>query len=401
MGSYIFLSVGRFEVDWGKNNRFSDHSRLFLPGDERQTRYHYADDIRETKPAFRRPLRSVRRRLELLGYSIKNCRSIYEDNMAYAGRYEDVSSISWDQFVQGLRDIDVSQDGVVDNEGDYDLGEYAAHHLLKRKPFGPLAPKDWHAKRELGLILENLDPYVTLRLLAENPRNLLRQVVWRHADLLDGGWIEADELKPGLAPTDRYLVVTEGSSDAAVLRKSVALVVPDVADFFDFIDMSENYPFTGTGNLVRFCQGLVRIQIQNKVLVVFDNDTAGWDAFVKVKELTLPPTMHLAVLPDLPELQRFRTEGPSGTSREDVNRRAASIELYLDLRYGGPPKPKVRWTSYNDRLKRYQGELIQKEEYVRGFLRGRRPHTYRMGRLAHVWETLIAACMRYIRKVCK
>ena len=43
-------------------------------------------------------------------------------------------------------------------------------------------------------------------------------------------------------------------------------------DFFDFVDMTENYPFTGAGNLYRFCQGLARIRIQNRILVVLDND---------------------------------------------------------------------------------------------------------------------------------
>jgi hypothetical protein len=33
MGSMIHLSVGRLEVDWGKNNGFRDHSALFQQSD--------------------------------------------------------------------------------------------------------------------------------------------------------------------------------------------------------------------------------------------------------------------------------------------------------------------------------------------------------------------------------
>ena len=32
MGSMIYLSVGRLEIDWGKNFQFGDHSQ-FIPTD--------------------------------------------------------------------------------------------------------------------------------------------------------------------------------------------------------------------------------------------------------------------------------------------------------------------------------------------------------------------------------
>ena len=393
MGSYVTLTVGRFEVDWGKNQVLNDHGKLFLPGDLTFATDYYARGAGKKEPAFLRPLSSVRRRLELLGYSLKACRKIYEENTSYAQRYEDVPDIGFPEFKNAVAALDVTRGGVLEDEGDYDPGEYAVTHVLEKGPFKALVPDDLRAKRDLGLVLENLDPYVVLRLLAENPRNLPRRVTWRHADLVDGGWIEENELKPGLTAADKYLVVTEGSSDSKVLRESLFTVAPDVADFFDFIDMSENYPFTGTGNLVRFCQGLARIQIQNKVLVVFDNDTAGWDALARVEALDLPPRMRLAVLPDLRELRQFPTLGPSGSRRENVNRKAASIELYLGLRGDGRKKPTVRWTSYNEKLDRYQGELVGKESYVRAFLAARKRGTYDMTKLGKVWEALIAACV--------
>jgi hypothetical protein len=38
-------------------------------------------------------------------------------------------------------------------------------------------------------------------------------------------------------------------------------------------------------------------QIQNQVLVIFDNDVAGNDAFTRCRQLTLPPSMHICKLP--------------------------------------------------------------------------------------------------------
>ena len=36
---------------------------------------------------------------------------------------------------------------------------------------------------------------------------------------------------------------------------------PDFDDFFTFVDMADNYPFTGAGSLVNFCAGLAKIGI--------------------------------------------------------------------------------------------------------------------------------------------
>jgi hypothetical protein len=313
--------------------------------------------------------------------------------MAYAKSYEGIHPISWPDFARAIGKIDLARAGTFSvDDSDYDPGEYAARHILEGTPLEGFSPTDWHSRRDLGLILENLDPYVTLRILAEEPRNKRRFVVWRHADVVEGGWIEEGDIAPGLSAQDRYLVVTEGSSDSAILRKSLGLVFPDVADFFDFIDMSEHYPFTGTGNLVNFSKGLARIGIQNKVLVVFDNDTAGREALGRLKRVPVPECMRLTTLPSMGCLRRFRTLGPAGSMCEDVNGTAASIELYLDLRYGGPKKPAVRWTSYNEHLAAYQGELVEKEEYARAFLKGALPKGYSLEHLRTVWKALLATC---------
>jgi hypothetical protein len=59
------------------------------------------------------------------------------------------------------------------------------------------------------------------------------------------------------------------------------MLYPDIADFFCFVDMKENYPFAGVGNLFNFCRGLTSIRIKNDILVIFDNDVAG------VEQLTI------------------------------------------------------------------------------------------------------------------
>lgn len=244
-----------------------------------------------------------------------------------------------------------------------------------------------------GLFYEDLDPYIALRLLAENPKNLERDIIWRFEDYRssapDG---KAPTIYEGLLDSDRFLIVTEGSSDSAILSKSLPLVAPDVEDFFYFIDMTNNYPFTGTGNVFRFCQGLARIRIQNNILVLLDNDTAGHEVKQRILELDLPPKMRVTTLPDIKEAHHFTTLGPTGKTVENVNGKAVSIEFFLDLT-PKQKKPTVRWTSFNESAGHYQGELIDKETYVRDFhKRHGQSDGYDLSKLRNLWSHIIETC---------
>lgn len=393
MGSLIYLRLGRLELDWGKNFFFSNHSALFAPDDVGMSQYYYADDVIEEKPAFVRRLGSIVRRLDMLGFTMQDCERLFEEMVGKAPSYYPPPPLSFDQFARILRQVDVDAVSVPEGaSGAYDLGEYVSE--LFGDPQFARANSDLSSlSREDGTFFENLNPYLTLRLLAENPANAAKEVVWSFADVLDGGWADESEIYEGVSQNDRCLVVTEGSSDGHVLREALPIVAPDVGDFFDFVDMSENYPFTGTGNLFRFCQGLARIRIQNRVLIVLDNDTAGHKAFRRIAALDLPSRMRVAVLPDLDECRTVKTVGPSGEQREDINQRAVSIEWFLDTTSRKGSEPTIRWTSYDEQLDRYQGELIGKDTYVRDFLAAaKRPAKRTWPKLELLWNHLLAVC---------
>lgn len=371
MGSIVTLGLGKLEVDWGKNWNYANHSRLFLPVDRRPVTHHYVDEesgapVEELKPGFSRQLRSVKRRIELLGYTLREARRHFEQDPATVPDFYENPDVSFEVFARALASVDVRAVALDPSFADHSLGDFAARSILRDPEFTKTAENLQSLTRFDGQFFENLDPYVILRLLAENPANLDVDVEWRFADIIEAGWADDESIYEPLGDRDRYLVVTEGSSDGAVLRRAIELLMPDVADFFNFVDMSENYPFTGAGNLFRFCQGLARIRIQNKVVVVFDNDAAGREAEDKVRQLDLPPNMTIVRLPDLAALKAFPTLGPNGNAVQDINGQAVSTELFLDLRLGPPPR--VQWTSYNPHSQCYQGELIGKERYVKQFL---------------------------------
>jgi hypothetical protein len=327
---------------------------------------------------------------------------MFDEHRAFSFRHaesDEHNVLTFDRFAAALVSVDVGRLKVPDQSDNYDFGEYAARCVLSDPSFPSLGLNGHDLRWSAGEFLDNMDPYVTLRLLAENPRNLDRSVIWRYHDAVDSGFVEDEGIFSGLSPDDQFLVVTEGTSDTNILKKTLIHRYPEVADFFLFVDMKENYPFSGTGNLLRFVQGLVAIRHLRRTLVVVDNDTVGNEVAGRLSELPLLQNIAVCVLPTLDSCVHFDTAGPSGRSIEDVNGSAGSIEMFLDLNFEPTLTPIVRWTSYNAKLDRYQGELERKEEFVRKFLKsGWRSTVYDWSKLSMLWERLFEASARLAEK---
>lgn len=403
MGSMIHLAVGRLEIDWGKNRGFSDHSALFQgENDVTEVPYYYAGDedgrdfdgqpkwkpIVEFKEGLSKPLLLVVERLNLLGHTYEQC----EKEFSYLSRLNGFDST---RFTFGaLRDllaaVDVTALSADYGEGGEDFGKFFRRELAHRLHLDVLIkdqPTEFHMISEA---MENLSAYTVLHLLARNPHAVSMPVQWAFNDLDEGGYAIRGDFVRSLKPDDRFLIVTEGSSDAAILRQALILLRPHISDFFDFIDMEEGYPFSGTGNVFRFVQGLISISVQNKVLVLFDNDAEGtWNA-KRCAALNVPTNMRILTLPDVHDFEAFPTVGPDGENVGNINGRAAAIECYLDL----AKEARVQWTAYNNAAGAYQGELIGKTLYMRTFLQQRqRQSDYDYACLERVLDVLVAGAI--------
>lgn len=114
MGSMISLGVGKMEIDWGKNNMFRDHSALFTDGDIKDIPYYYAgpeenEIITEYHEGFSRNLSLIKRRLDLLGYSLKKVEKLYNDALYECSEYGYNLDLSFDSFSKMLRELDISK----------------------------------------------------------------------------------------------------------------------------------------------------------------------------------------------------------------------------------------------------------------------------------------------------
>lgn len=383
MGSMITLGIGRMELDWGKNSSYTDHSALFKLSDIKAIPYYYVsmdsdDVIIEMKEGYARKMSSIKNRLDMLGYSIPRTKEMYEELIKEYENYGYKIKLSYETFFDIINTLDISVVNTVDvaveyEENGYDLGEYVRKCVLASPQIKDKILVEYgeeeddiyiSPENDLFVFLESLPVYITLRILAENPNNADYELQWRFYDVIENGWVKREDIVKELDNRDRVLIVTEGSSDSFVLRKAIDQLYPDIADFFDFVDMDKNYPFTGTGNLYNFCMGLCRINIRNNMIIIFDNDTTGLEKYHKSLTLKNPDSLVITKLPDHQDFTKVLTTGPQGESMENINGRAVAIECFLDFN-SIPRAPHIRWSSYNSNEEQYQGELIDKEEYIK------------------------------------
>ncbi len=413
MGSMIHLAVGDLKIDWGKNDGFSMHGSLFQPNDLTRMPYEYVGEnkerIIEMKEAAVRPMSKIAGRLELMGYTLKTAEELF---VRLARDRRIASFVSFETVLEAMRRVDIDHAATIEREkllhGSYftkiaeRLGipppstEEIIHDGFdgyNERLFCALtrADADVFILSEIMDEFSNYPPYAVLRLLAENPKVAVRDVSWAFADVVEGGWVNREHIQCDLGRVGKFLIVTEGSSDSKVLKHALNMLRPEVADFFNFVDMDKGYPFTGEGNLYRFCQGLVSIGIKNNVVVVYDNDAIGVAGYERTSRLPLPANMRVIRLPDCEVFRQFDTNGPNGDSKEDINGRAAAIECYLDLHWKAVRNPVVRWTSYENSTGSYHGELQDKEGYVRQFLGlKRRDSDYDYSKVKEVLESLVS-----------
>ena len=392
MGTMITLGVGKLEINWGKNDFYENFRDLFQPNDWKDIKYYYADNVVEIKKGYSRELALVKPRLDLLGYTLENIKAIYES--AYTeycdvmGEYAD-SVLTFEEYFNVFSKINLSKVNTLTEDDDWDFGEYVTKCIFEDKEIQRLLKK-YSLGRKSGEFYENLPPRLLVRVLCENPTAKDLPLQWYMADHVENGWSKEEDLSPKLEDKDKILIVTEGKSDTFILQTSINKLFPAISDFFYFIDMEENYPFTGTGNLYNFASGLTKIKIQNKTIIVFDNDEAGIFSYKKCKEkLDAIPNLKFYHLPNMDEFKYFLTVGPTGDSYQDINGKAVSIECFLDLDFNSSKAPKVRWTIYNEKSNKYQGALISKDEYTRTFKKHLEDEHYRKDKLYFLINDLI------------
>jgi hypothetical protein len=187
------------------------------------------------------------------------------------------------------------------------------------------------------------------------------EVILDFDDLVTGGYVNDDNSLWELS-REPIIIVTEGKSDSKLLGRSLEVLFPEIKEFVTFIDFETANARGGIDELVQFARMVVGCGIKNRLIVLFDNDTAGVDALHRLKENRLPANVFAMTLPSREFAKTYPTLGPDGEQLADINGRACALELYLGadaLEEDGKLSP-VRWTGFNERMQMYQGQVSNK-----------------------------------------
>lgn len=383
MGTEIHLKIGGVTIDWSKNNAGTDHRSLYQEDDRARLPSEDVDDeshaSRSEDGALIRTLARILPRLDLMGWTLDSARAEYGalvDDQSEIGEeivHNTSAVMTFDEFCAfvgrfRLADLDDTYIATGDERDLIIKGRFRADKAeIDRLPM-PYDSLYWSEKSYFASRVVLLSPYSMLQVFGRSELNQDAEVIWEYGPLVDAGWASASDFAAGASRQETILVATEGTTDSRILKRAIEVFCPDIADFFRFVDVDERHPFWGTGNLVKFAEGLVRIDIQNKVLFILDNDAEGVDAFTRLKDLQMPSNMRAMLLPNHEAFNSFPVIGPEGVRNANINGRAAAIECYLDLRLPGYAPPVARWSNYKKDSETWQGALEYKETYMRHFL---------------------------------
>jgi hypothetical protein len=405
VGSYAPLTIGGYELFQTKSyvdpvamSVFSERDRVALltstaegstaastPIPDAWSRsdlveYQDDDDIR-ARIVYRASSGAVADRLEAMGISIEEVRAAFErrlaqqaDDIAEAAEDDDVSRVGLSSMLREATFLDWSAA----------FQEFMAGDIHPAWP--SVAP---HALRTemMRFIAEEAED--TLFGLPGDARWLLRAVTevcgpelvveYDITELVLSGYYELDErvaeraitgLREGAPHNAPLVVLTEGSSDAFALAESLSVLAPHLAGYVTFPDFQGANAAGGTSHLVAAVRAFAAAGILNRTIALFDNDVAGRAAIHSLARTRLPASLRVTTLPELPIARDYPTRGPSGASREDVNGRAASIELYFGndvLRSADDALMPITWGGRDRALDDWQGEVADKAELQRRF----------------------------------
>lgn len=147
------------------------------------------------------------------------------------------------------------------------------------------------------------------------------------------------------------------------------LLYPHMVKFYSFIDFSTYVVQGSTNYLTHYLKAFIAAGIRNRIIALYDNDSAGLSEIKVLKNIPIPSNVRIMHLPDLEMCLHYPTIGPGGSSIDNINGRACSIEMFLGkdiLKKSGEYEP-VRWKSYIDKVDAYQGEMVSKSEVLKQF----------------------------------
>jgi hypothetical protein len=399
MGSYAYLRIGDIQLGWTKDGFdpsvmmfFSEKDKRVLPNSPANGAAECDDDLEEGPSVtvqYAISIAVARDRLEFMGFTLSRVRQHFQSGIeerradlsqravsppwtntpgmkAWLDREREVvDSLTFEKWVECLSYIVGNR---LQRNVRYWLNDEVLEQQLPLTVCYMLGRTDGEI---LGFPSGDLrDPMRAIVEVMDSDR----EVVYDLTDLVDGQCVEAEDdlcayarrdMAEGFLVNHKVVVLTEGNVDKRVLEGALELLYPHLAEYYSFMDFDSARAPGGASALVATVKAFIGAGIVNRIVALFDNDTAARSAMRALDGVTIPENVRVLRYPDASSACNYPTLGPQGTVKMNINGLAGSIELYFghDVLLGadGNLTP-VQWRGYDERLRDYQGEMMSKAE---------------------------------------
>ena len=390
MGSYTDLTIDGYSILETKSYVIPEVMTLFQESDKRIGTRKASGRWRELKSdsedqdgvvvTYSSEVAKVVDRLNVMGFTMRRVRDDFEsfreseiekytawleegDDDGYRAELNYFTHLTFDRYAEALRTV------LTQRIRPHSAGQSAPY-------LDPVAQKIVGDNEDhiFGFLGSDLRAFIRLacELVPQNS-----EVVQDISELVEAGYYEEDEpvctnstraLTGGHPENSARIILTEGPTDVEILKAALSLLYPHLCGYYTFLDFASSRPQGGVGSLVTTVKAFAAAGITNRIIAVFDNDTAAFDARRSLASIQLPKNIAVCNYPDLSSLESYPTLGPTGLARLNINGLAASIEVYLgsDLLSNGEGFP-VQWKGYVESLRKYQGEVMYKSQLQEKF----------------------------------
>lgn len=385
MGEIVGLCIGNYEFLSYKNT-FGDLLSIFSKEDLTIEKV-FDEEIDEsiTRRYFTTTVGKAKMCLDVMGHTTSKAQSLFEYHkdsyMDYLKYYTDdevdIDSIereyifdNWARAVMKYSSILASD---IWEEGDYKSLKQCRceNNSICEKMVLDSLPH-WKDDTYFGIDFYNLDkeigsPWDVFQIILEafKPEEV---ITLDYTNLFEGGWCDEvpEEKEYSVSKT---VILTEGSTDASVIYEAMKLLYPHMVKFYSFIDFSTYVVQGSTNYLTHYLKAFIAAGIENRIIALYDNDSAGLCEMESLKNIPVPSNVRIMHLPDLEMCCHYPTIGPAGKSVDNINGRACSIEMFLgkDILKRNTEYEPIRWKSYIDKVDAYQGEIVSKSEVLKQF----------------------------------
>jgi len=376
MGSYWALQIDEFQLVSNKGEAPDEILCLFQERDRRvrsSNRHGSEDRIRYE---YAVPVGAMRDRLDVLGFTVERSEQEFHEELALEiERMEDEPTLYADDLhvlrrvtLTGWKDALATMARAGVNYWD-DPGPWKGHPIIHR-----IMSQDDYTLMHFG---SDYRYFIrdALEALPDATEIILDLTDVTHAGYYDEDQPVVSEAREAMLAAhpvvEPIVILTEGSSDTRIIKSSLDVMYPHLAELYTFLDFEEVRAEGGAEHLCKIVRAFAGARLRTRMVGLFDHDTAGHAALASLSNITLPSNIRLLTLPDAQVARDYPTVGPQGLQRMDVNGMAGGIEIYLGpsaLHDGSGEFRPVRWTGYNRKINRYQGEVEGKREIVETYI---------------------------------